>query len=130
MKYQIDQMLRQGHGVIVNNSSANGLIASSGELAYTASKHAVIGLTKVAALEYASRGIRVNAVCPGYIYTPMVEDIVNSNPNQTEIILKNYPLGRLGVPEEVASAVIWLCSEESTFLNGTVLPIEGGLLAH
>ena len=130
MKYQIDQMLRQGHGVIVNNSSANGLIASSGELAYTASKHAVIGLTKVAALEYASRGIRVNAVCPGYIYTPMVEDIVNSNPTQTEIILKNYPLGRLGVPEEVASAVIWLCSEESTFLNGTVLPIEGGLLAH
>ena len=116
--------------VFVNNSSANGLIASSGELAYTASKHAVIGLTKVAALEYASRGIRVNAVCPGYIYTPMVEDIVNSNPNQTEIILKNYPLGRLGVPEEVASAVIWLCSEESTFLNGTVLPIEGGLLAH
>ena len=130
MKYQVPRMLEQGGGAIVNNSSVNGLVGSPGESAYTASKHGVIGLTRTAALEYAGRGIRVNAVCPGYIYTPMVEEIVDANPEDTRRILQRYPLGRLGTSEEAAEAAVWLCSDAASFITGAALPVDGGMMAH
>ena len=110
MKYELRQMREQGSGAIVNNSSIGGLIGIAGRAAYHASKHGVIGLTKSAALEYASRGICINAVCPGTIDTPMVTDMLAKEPDAMKDILKDQPIGRLGRPEEIASAVLWLCS--------------------
>ena len=129
MKYEIAQMLRHGGGMIVNNASNFGLVGSAGMPAYSASKHGVIGLTKTAALEYAKRGVRINAVCPGPVQTPMVDKIVARQPEIVEAITAREPIGRIGQPHEVAAAVVWLCSAEASFVIGASLSIDGGYVA-
>lgn len=129
MKYQLPQMLRQGGGVIVNTSSAAGLIGSHSLSLYSASKHAVIGLTKSAALEYARKGVRVNAICPSFVETPMVMQGMGQIPNYLQVTMQTNPMRRLGTPDEVVSAVLWLCSEGASFVNGVALSIDGGLVA-
>ena len=126
MKYELLQMREQGSGAIVNNSSIGGLIGIPGRAIYHATKHGVIGLTKSAALEYATRGIRINAVCPGAVETPMVADMIAKEPETMKDILKEQPIGRLGRPEEVASAVLWLCSSQASFVLGQSLAVDGG----
>jgi NAD(P)-dependent dehydrogenase (short-subunit alcohol dehydrogenase family) len=131
MKYEIPQMLKNG-GAIVNTSSAGGLVGLARLSIYTASKHAVIGLTKAAALEYARQGIRVNAVCPGTVETPMVDEYIRqagNDPTVMDPLREAHPIGRTGRPEEVAGAVLWLCSEEASFVTGTALPVDGGYTA-
>jgi NAD(P)-dependent dehydrogenase (short-subunit alcohol dehydrogenase family) len=129
MKYEIAQMLKQGAGAIVNNSSNFGLVGSNGMPAYSASKHGVIALTKTAALEYAQSGIRVNAVCPGPVETPLVTKIIERQPEIVDAITEREPIGRMGQPEEIASAVVWLCSDEASFVVGATLPVDGGFVA-
>ena len=129
MKYEIPQMLRQGKGAIVNCSSIAGVIGFPGIAAYTASKHGVIGLTKVAALEYATSGIRVNAVCPGVIQTPMIDRFIEKNNTTREAMASQEPIGRFGEPEEIAEAVVWLCSDASSFTTGHPLVVDGGWVA-
>ena len=130
MKYEIIQMLTQGHGAIVNTASIMGLVGSwSGTAAYNASKHGVVGLTKTAALEYATAGIRVNAVCPGYIRTPLIEDALTSNPALEAQIVARHPVGRMGRPEEIAAAVVWLCSDAASFVTGHTMTVDGGYVA-
>ncbi len=129
MKYEIEQMLQQGSGAIVNNSSNFGLVGSSGMPAYSAAKHGVVGLTKTASIEYADRGIRVNAVCPGPVQTPLVDKIVERQPEIVDAITEREPIGRMGQPAEIAAAVVWLCSDEATFVVGSVLPVDGGYVA-
>jgi NAD(P)-dependent dehydrogenase (short-subunit alcohol dehydrogenase family) len=126
MKYELLQTRKQGSGAIVNNSSIGGVIGIPGRAIYHASKHGVIGLTKSAALEYASRGIRVNAVCPGTIDTPMVAEMLVKEPEAMEQILRDLPIGRLGKPEEIASAVLWLCSPGASLVVGHALVVDGG----
>lgn len=128
MKYEIRQMLTQGGGVIVNDSSAGGLRGANGGSAYSASKHGVVGLTKSAALEYAQRGIRTNAVCPGFIDTAMTKSFYGGTEGRDNIS-GNQPAGRHGMPDEIAEAVIWICSDAASFVNGVALPVDGGLLA-
>ncbi len=127
MKYEIIHMLAHGGGAIVNTASAAGLVALRGDAAYTASKHGVVGLTKAAALEYVQRGMRVNAVCPGYIRTPMGH--YEGRPDREAARGAAMPLGRLGEPEEVAAAVLWLCTDAASFITGHALPIDGGYIA-
>jgi NAD(P)-dependent dehydrogenase (short-subunit alcohol dehydrogenase family) len=128
LKYEILQMLKQGGGgAIVNMSSVAGLIGAAGAGVYVASKHGVLGLTKSAAIEYAAHGIRVNAVCPGVIETPMAERAF-AEPALSKRMLSLHPLGRFGKPLEVAEAVLWLCSDKSSFTTGQYLGIDGGLL--
>ncbi|WP_299700621.1 SDR family oxidoreductase [uncultured Pontibacter sp.] len=129
MKYQIPHMLRQGKGAIVNCSSIAGVIGFPGIPAYTASKHGVIGLTKTAALEYATTGIRVNAVCPGVIQTPMIDRFIDKNKTTKEAMISGEPLGRAGTPEEIAEAALWLCSDASSFVTGHALLADGGWVA-
>lgn len=129
MKHEIRQMKEQGGGVIVNTASAAGLVGAGGLSAYDASKHGVVGLTKSAALENAKRGIRVNAVCPGWVETPMLGNLGSENAKFHEGIVRYHPIGRLGTPEEVAQAVIWLCSDASSFVTGACLSVDGGLTA-
>jgi NAD(P)-dependent dehydrogenase (short-subunit alcohol dehydrogenase family) len=127
MKYQIPHILKTG-GAIVNMSSGYGLKAAAfGNSAYTASKHGVIGLTKTAALEYATRGIRVNCIVPGWILTPMVQQGIDNAPGLEEYVLGESPLGRLGTPEEMAEAVIWMCSDAASYVNGHTMIADGGL---
>ena len=129
MKHEIPQMLRQGRGAIVNTASILGLVGFATTPAYTASKHGVIGLTKVAALECAQQGIRVNAVCPGWIETPMVMERgvrAGSDPEMYEQLEAAHPVGRLGRPEEIAEAAVWLCSDAASFVTGQAIPVEGG----
>lgn len=128
MKYEIIQMLKQGGGAIVNNSSFLGLLGIPGGPAYVASKHGVIGLTKSAALEYAQEGIRVNAVCPGWISTPITDRTLN-DPEVKAMIIGMEPIGRMGKPEEVAEAVVWLCSDAASFVTGHSMVVDGGLVA-
>ena len=130
MKHEIQQMLRQGRGAIVNTASIAGLVASpaSGS-AYTASKHGIVGLTKSAALEYAQAGIRVNAVCPGVINTPMVERHITRRPELAERLAAAEPVGRLGTAQEVAAAVVWLCSDAASFVTGHPMVVDGGFIA-
>ncbi len=126
MKHEIPPMLKQGGGVIVNIASLGGLLAEPGSYAYTASKHGVVGLTKTAAFEYAKMGIRINAVCPAVIQTPMVE----MAPEEVKrSLLALHPIGRFGKPEEVAAAVMWLCSDSSAFVTGTSVVLDGGASA-
>ncbi|MBX9840876.1 MAG: SDR family oxidoreductase [Xanthobacteraceae bacterium] len=126
MKYELRRMREQGTGAIVNCSSIGGLIGIPGRATYHASKHGVIGLTKSAALEYASRGIRINAICPGTIDTPMVAAMLAKEPEAMKDILKDQPIGRLGRAEEIASAVLWLCSPGASFVIGHSLAVDGG----
>lgn len=129
MKYEIAQMLEQGGGAIVNNASNFGLVGSVGMPAYSASKHGVIGLTKTAAIEYAANGIRVNAVCPGPVHTPLVDAIVARQPEIIDAITAREPIRRMGRPEEIAGAVLWLCSDEASFAVGSILSLDGGYVA-
>lgn len=130
MKYEIPHMLQQGGGAIVNTASLAGLVGAKRMPAYVASKHAVAGLTKTAALEYAKAGIRVNAVCPGIIRTPMVDRIYLSRRPDIEAQLAGAePIGRLGTPEEVAEAVVWLCSDAASFVTGHAMAVDGGIYA-
>lgn len=126
MKYEILQMLKQGGGVIVNTSSLAGLLSEAGSCAYTASKHGVMGLTKAAAIEYAQKGIRINAVCPAIIETPMSK---KAPAHVRQMLLGMHPVGRFGKPEEVAGAVMWLCSESASFVTGTGVILDGGASA-
>lgn len=126
MKYELRQMRNQGTGAIVNCSSLGGLVGIAGRAVYHASKHGVMGLTKSAALEYASRGIRINAVCPGIIETPMVTGMLQTEPDAMDQLIKEQPIGRLGRPEEIADAVLWLCSPASSFVIGHGLVVDGG----
>jgi NAD(P)-dependent dehydrogenase (short-subunit alcohol dehydrogenase family) len=130
MKYELRQMRQQGTGAIVNCSSIGGLIGLPSRAVYHASKHGVIGLTKSAALEHASKGIRINAVCPGTIDTPMVSKMLAHEPEAMREILRDQPIGRLGRPEEIASAVLWLCSPGASFVIGDALAVDGGFTAH
>ena len=130
MKYELQQMRKQDSGAIVNNSSIGGLIGLPGRAIYHATKHGVIGLTKSAALEYATRGIHISAICPGVIDTPMVAAMVAKEPETMKDIMKEQPIGRLGKPEEVASAVLWLCSPGAGFVIGHALAVDGGYTAH
>ncbi|WP_434112309.1 glucose 1-dehydrogenase [Paraburkholderia caffeinilytica] len=126
MKYELLQMRKQGSGAIVNCSSLGGLVGIAGRGVYHASKHGVLGLTKSAGLEYAARGIRVNAICPGIIATPMVTGMIEREPEAMDALMKEQPIGRLGRPEEIASAVLWLCSPGASFVIGHALAVDGG----
>ena len=129
MKHELAQMRRQGSGAIVNCSSLGGLVGLPGRAAYHASKHGVLGLTKSAALEYAPRGIRVNAICPGTIDTPMVADMMAKGEFDLAAALANQPIGRLGEPEEIASVVAFLASDDASYMTGQTLYADGGRLA-
>ncbi|MDT7519541.1 SDR family oxidoreductase [Rhodoferax sp. TBRC 17660] len=127
MKYQIAQMLAQGGGAIVNTASVAGLVGAPKMSTYSASKHAVIGLTKSAAVEYGRKGIRVNAVCPGVIRTVMLERAVQADPKVAATVAGAHPIGRIGEPDEVAAAVLWLSSDASSFVTGLAHTVDGGL---
>jgi NAD(P)-dependent dehydrogenase (short-subunit alcohol dehydrogenase family) len=130
MKYEIKQMLSQGRGSIVNIASGAGLVAVPFASAYVASKHGVVGLTRAAAIEYTKLGIRINAICPGFIRTPMALKSITDTPGLTEeIAAAQMPIGRIGEPREIADAVLWLCSEHASFVVGTAVPIDGGYTA-
>lgn len=126
MKYEIPLLLKQGGGAIVNTSSGAGVIGIKGGAAYTAAKHGVIGLTKSAALDYAAQNIRVNAVAPGYIDTSMMDRFTGGTPEGRERVISQEPIGRMGQPEEIANAVVWLCSDASSFVVGHALVVDGG----
>jgi len=129
MKYELEAMIKAGKGAIVNCASIAGLVGFQGLPAYVASKHGVVGLTKTTALEYVKQGIRVNAVCPGVIKTPMIDRFTGKD----KVAEKQYedmePIGRMGEPEEVAEAVIWLCSDEASFVTGNAMAVDGGWIA-
>lgn len=129
MKHEIAAMLRSGGGSIVNCASVAGQVGFRGIPAYTASKHGMIGLSRTAALEYATAGIRVNAVCPGVIQTAMVERFTGGNEKVLAGMVAMEPIGRLGMPEEIAGPVLWLCSDESSFVTGQAIAVDGGFLA-
>lgn len=129
MKYELEPMLNQSSGAIVNVSSAAGLTGLRHGSAYSASKHGVIGLTRSAALEYARKNIRINAVCPGFTDTPLVDELAAANPKMVEATVNAIPMRRLGTPEEIAQAILWLCSDDSSFVTGHALTVDGGRLA-
>lgn len=131
MRAELDQFLEQGDGgAIVNTSSILGKVGFEGASAYTASKHGVVGLTKNAAIEYAGKGIRVNAVCPGFIHTPMIERYgVTEDEETQEAVERMHPIGRLGEPKEIAGAMLWLCSEHASFVTGEAVNVDGGYLS-
>lgn len=129
MKHQLAQMNAQGSGAIVNTASVAGLVGAPKMAAYSASKHAVVGLTKSAAIEYGRRGVRVNAVCPGIIRTQMYERAVQADPQVEKFAVAAHPIGRLGRAEEVAAVVLWLCSDAASFVTGHAHTVDGGLTA-
>jgi NAD(P)-dependent dehydrogenase (short-subunit alcohol dehydrogenase family) len=130
-KHEIAQMLAQGGtAAIVNTASIAGLVGFGGESAYCASKGGVVLLTKVLALEYGKRGIRVNAVCPGNTDTPMVDRMIDGDPEKLAATLAREPLGRFARPDEVADTIVYLCSDEASLVNGISMPVDGGYLAH
>jgi NAD(P)-dependent dehydrogenase (short-subunit alcohol dehydrogenase family) len=129
MKHELHQMRDQGSGAVVNCSSLGGLVGLPGRAAYHAAKHGVIGLTRSAALEYAPRGIRINAICPGTIETPMVTDMIAKGELSVPDAVANQPIGRLGRSDEIAAAVLWLASPASSLVTGVALPVDGGYTA-
>jgi NAD(P)-dependent dehydrogenase (short-subunit alcohol dehydrogenase family) len=129
LKHEIPALLKSGGGAIVNTSSVLGLVGGAMVPIYTASKHAVEGLTKSLALEYAKQGIRVNAVSPGPIQTEMFDRLSKANPEAIEHLIAGQPMGRMGTPEEVANAVLWLCSDASSFVTGQSIAVDGGFVA-
>lgn len=129
MKYEIPEMQKVGGGSIVNCASVAGLVGFPGLPAYVASKHGVIGLTKTTALEYVKQGIRVNAVCPGVIKTPMIDRVTGKDKEVEKAFEDKEPIGRMGEPEEVAEAVIWLCTKGASFVTGHAMAIDGGWVA-
>jgi len=126
MKAEIPRMLERGGGAIVNTASGVGLVAYPHQAAYTASKHGVIGLTKVAALDYGAQGIRVNAVCPGTARTPMVDEAIRRQPSIDDHLRQLHPIGRIGEASEIAEAAVWLCTPAASFVLGVALPVDGG----
>lgn len=128
LKYELQEMATNGGGAIVNTSSIAGLSAA-GSSPYAASKHGVVGLTRVAATEYAADDVRVNAVCPGVIETPMVEQSAEADPEEIEQFVGMQPLNRMGQPEEIANVVVWLSSDEASFVTGNAYPVDGGFTA-
>ena len=128
MRHEIPAMLTSGGGAIVNVSSVAGLIGFPRHPAYAASKHAVVGLTKTAALEYGRKGLRINALCPGFTLTPMVQQMIDAGLPQ-DVLTGRVPMGRLGTPEEVAAAALFLCSSAGAFMSGHALAIDGGIVA-
>ena len=129
LRAQIPAMLEDGGGAIVNTSSIAGVVGFPGLAPYVASKHGVIGLTKTAAVEYSGDGVRANAICPGVIDTPMVERTSEETPEQIEQTIAATPIGRLGSPEEIGDAAVWLCSEDASFVTGEAFVADGGLTA-
>ena len=129
MKYEIPVMEKQGSGAIVNTASIYGLAGAAGYIAYNAAKHGVVGITRTAALEYATAGIRINAVCPGYIRTPMTQLGIDANPDLERKMVSQTPMARLGRPEEIAGAVVWLCSDAASFVTGHTMTPDGGYMA-
>lgn len=134
MKHEIPRMLESGGGAIVNTASTFGLAGVPGMCGYVATKHAVAGLTKAAALEYAQQGIRINAVCPGVIHTPLLDRLLDDvSGGQPEVAAAHFvagePIGRMGQPDEIAAAVVWLCSDAASFVTGLPMPVDGGWLA-
>lgn len=128
LKHEIPALLKSGGGAIVNTSSVLGLVGGAMVPIYTASKHAVEGLTKSVALEFVKQGIRVNAVSPGPIQTEMLDRLFKANPEATEHFIKEQPMGRIGTPSEVVNAVLWLCSDASSFVTGQSLTVDGGFI--
>lgn len=126
MKYEIPLILKQGGGAIINTSSGAGIIGIKGSPAYTAAKHGVIGLTLAAALDYAAQNLRINAVCPGYIDTPMMDRFTGGTAEGRSKVITEEPVGRMGKPEEIAAAVLWLCSDTAAFMIGHAMVIDGG----
>jgi NAD(P)-dependent dehydrogenase (short-subunit alcohol dehydrogenase family) len=126
MKHEIPLILKQGGGAIVNTSSGAGIIGIKGSPAYTAAKHGVIGLTRAAALDYAAQNLRINAVCPGYIETPMMDRFTGGTAEGRAKVVAEEPAGRMGKPEEIAAAVLWLCSDAAAFVIGHAMVIDGG----
>jgi NAD(P)-dependent dehydrogenase (short-subunit alcohol dehydrogenase family) len=129
LKYELPQMLRQGGGAIVNTSSGAGIAGAPGWSAYSAAKHGVVGITRCAAVEYARAGVRINAICPGPIDSPMGKRIAADNPGYRDLLIAHAPNGRLGRPEEVAEAALWLCSDAASLINGAILAVDGGTSA-
>jgi NAD(P)-dependent dehydrogenase (short-subunit alcohol dehydrogenase family) len=127
MKYELEVMLPAGKGAIVNTASALGLVGFPNVGAYVASKHGVVGLTKTAAAEYANLGVRVNCVCPGHTRTPINERYWADNPEAEAYMLSQEPVGRFGIPSEIAEAVLWLCSDGASFVHGHSLAVDGGM---
>jgi NAD(P)-dependent dehydrogenase (short-subunit alcohol dehydrogenase family) len=130
MKHELRWMRAQGSGVIVNMSSLGGLVGLPGRASYHATKHGVIGMTKSAAMDYAPLGIRINAVCPGSIETPMFTGLADTEPEALAGFLRDQPIGRLGRPDEVAAATLWLCSPAASLVIGAAFPVDGGFTAH
>jgi len=126
MKYECTQMLKQGKGSIVNISSVMGLVGNPGIAPYVAAKHGVIGLTKSVALDYARNGIRVNAICPGGIYTPIIERLDEMMPEVVKGLKEATPVGDLGFPADIANTVVWLCSDTANYITGQAIPVDGG----
>src|SRR5438552_6673814 len=129
MKFELQQMRKQGSGTIVNCSSLGGLVGGAQRGIYHAAKHGVLGFTKSAALEYAARGIRINAVCPGLIWTPMADQMVAAGQAEAlKAMEKSIPMGRVGRPEEIADAVLWLCSDAASYVTGQSISVDGGFI--
>src|SRR5258707_2028106 len=129
MKFELRKMRKQGSGAIVNCSSLGGLVGGAGRATYHAAKHGVLGLTKSAALEYAARGIRINAVCPGLIQTPMSDQMIAAGQAEAlNAMLKTVPMGRVGRAEEIADAVLWLCSSAASYITGQSISVDGGFI--
>ncbi len=129
MQHQIRQMLVQGGGKIVNVSSVAGLRGLPNSSVYSASKHAVVGLTKSVAVEYVRKNIRINAVCPVFTRSGMVDSLFSIDPSYEEKLKRNIPMGRYGQPEDISQAILWLCADENSFLTGHALPMDGGMMA-
>ncbi len=129
MKFELQQMRKQGSGTIVNCSSLGGLVGGAERGIYHAAKHGVLGFTKSAALEYAARGIRINAVCPGLIHTPMADQMIAAGQGDAlRAMEKSIPMGRVGLPEEIANAVLWLCSDAASYVTGQSISVDGGFI--